>query len=102
VIENLERLRCTRITVAHRLSTVRNADLIVVMDKGKIVEQGNHNQLLAKNGLYAQLINASQNPVTTEPPHDANAIGHASSHASSHAAARTPGVRQPVASQHRA
>src|SRR5215813_10464627 len=47
VIENLERQRCTRITVAHRLSTVRNADLIIVMDKGRIIEQGNHQQLLA-------------------------------------------------------
>jgi ABC-type bacteriocin/lantibiotic exporter with double-glycine peptidase domain len=89
VIENLERLRCTRITVAHRLSTVRNADLIVVMDKGKIVEQGNHDQLLSHNGLYAQLIQASQNP---ESPH-AHAHGPA---------ARTGSVRQPVASQHRA
>jgi ABC-type bacteriocin/lantibiotic exporter with double-glycine peptidase domain len=71
VIENLERQRCTRITVAHRLSTVRNADLIVVMDKGRIVEQGNHNQLSATGGLYSQLLQASQNPNTTEPPHDA-------------------------------
>ncbi|MFN0248266.1 MAG: peptidase domain-containing ABC transporter [Kofleriaceae bacterium] len=61
VIANLEKQRCTRITVAHRLSTVRNSDLIVVMDKGRIVEQGNHDQLLANNGLYAQLIRASQN-----------------------------------------
>ena len=68
VIENLERQRCTRITVAHRLSTVRNADLIVVMDKGRIIEQGTHSQLLAKGGLYAQLIAASQN--TSENAHD--------------------------------
>jgi len=61
VIENLERQRCTRITVAHRLSTVRNADLIVVMDKGRIVEQGNHATLLARNGLYTALVQASQN-----------------------------------------
>ena len=67
VIENLEKLRCTRITVAHRLSTVRNADLIVVMDKGKIVEQGNHKQLLAANGLYAKLVAATQNQ---EPSND--------------------------------
>src|SRR5258708_22054975 len=67
VIENLERQRCTRITVAHRLSTVRNADLIVVMDKGQIVEQGNHNTLLAKNGLYAKLVNASLNNPAENP-----------------------------------
>ncbi len=68
VIENLERQRCTRITVAHRLSTVRNADLIVVMDKGKIIEQGTHAHLLAKGGLYTKLIQASQN--TSENAHD--------------------------------
>ncbi|MEJ7598769.1 MAG: peptidase domain-containing ABC transporter [Kofleriaceae bacterium] len=61
VIEALERQRCTRITVAHRLSTVRNADLIIVMDKGRIVEQGTHDQLLARGGLYTTLVQASQN-----------------------------------------
>jgi len=74
VIENLERQRCTRITVAHRLSTVRNADLIVVMDKGRIIEQGNHHQLLATNGLYARLVAASQNPTTEPTPHGYDAI----------------------------
>jgi ATP-binding cassette, subfamily B, bacterial len=61
VIENLERQRCTRVTVAHRLSTVRNADLIIVMDKGRILEHGNHEQLLAKGGLYTKLVQAAQN-----------------------------------------
>ncbi len=60
VIENLEKQRCTRVTVAHRLSTVRNADLIVVMDKGKIVEQGTHDFLVTQHGLYSELIRASQ------------------------------------------
>lgn len=45
----------TTFVIAHRLSTVENADRIVVMDKGKIVEQGTHQQLLAQNGRYAQL-----------------------------------------------
>jgi len=71
VIEHLERQRCTRITVAHRLSTVRNADLIVVMDKGRIVEQGSHDQLLANGGLYTALVQASQNN-PSEMNHDAS------------------------------
>ncbi|MEZ4399379.1 MAG: peptidase domain-containing ABC transporter [Kofleriaceae bacterium] len=62
VIANLEKLRCTRITVAHRLSTVRNADLIVVMDKGKVVEQGTHAQLVAARGLYHALLRATEHP----------------------------------------
>ena len=45
----------TSLTIAHRLSTVINADIIIVLDHGKIVEQGNHDQLLSKQGLYAQL-----------------------------------------------
>ena len=39
--------------VAHRLSTVKNADYIVVLDKGKLVQQGRHEELLNKSGLYA-------------------------------------------------
>jgi ATP-binding cassette subfamily B protein len=48
----------TSFVIAHRLSTVRNADLILVMDKGEIVEQGNHEELLAKGGFYAMLYNS--------------------------------------------
>lgn len=48
----------TSLVIAHRLSTVHNADKIVVLDDGQVVEQGNHETLLAKNGKYAQLYNA--------------------------------------------
>jgi ABC-type bacteriocin/lantibiotic exporter with double-glycine peptidase domain len=73
VIANLEKLRCTRITVAHRLSTIRNADLVVVMDKGRVVEQGTYQQLAAGNGLFSQLLAASQsvNPNQPELPYEA-------------------------------
>ena len=45
----------TTVVIAHRLSTVIGADLICVMDRGRIVETGRHSQLLAKGGLYARL-----------------------------------------------
>ena len=48
----------TSFIIAHRLSTIRNADLILVMKNGDIIEKGNHEQLLAKNGFYADLYNS--------------------------------------------
>lgn len=50
----------TTITIAHRLSTVREADNIVVVDKGKILEQGTHNELLARGGVYAALVDSQK------------------------------------------
>ena len=48
----------TTFIVAHRLSTIKNADLIIVMNEGHIIEQGNHQQLLAKKGFYYNLYNS--------------------------------------------
>jgi subfamily B ATP-binding cassette protein MsbA len=50
----------TSIVIAHRLSTVQHADEIIVLDKGKIAEQGTHAELLAKNGLYKKLVEMQQ------------------------------------------
>jgi ABC-type bacteriocin/lantibiotic exporter with double-glycine peptidase domain len=58
VHHELRRLQCTTIVVAHRLSTVAAADLILVMDDGVLVEQGSHRELLARNGAYARLIHS--------------------------------------------
>ncbi|HWM92096.1 MAG TPA: peptidase domain-containing ABC transporter [Thermoanaerobaculia bacterium] len=52
----LEGLDCTRIVIAHRLSTIKNADLILVLAGGRIAEQGSHDDLVARGGLYAELV----------------------------------------------
>jgi ATP-binding cassette, subfamily B, bacterial MsbA len=54
-LENMMKNR-TSIVIAHRLSTIQNADEIVVLRKGEIIEQGTHNQLIAKNGAYKKLV----------------------------------------------
>ena len=56
----------TAVVIAHRLSTVRNADNIVVIDHGRIVEEGNHEELLAKDGLYAHLYAVQFNDTTED------------------------------------
>jgi ATP-binding cassette subfamily B protein len=66
VIRNLEDLRCTRIVLAHRLSTIVNADLILVMDGGEVVESGTHQELLSRGQHYSRLVAAQ---LQTEAPH---------------------------------
>jgi ATP-binding cassette subfamily B protein len=51
----------TSFVIAHRLSTIKNADIILVMNNGNIVEHGNHETLLSKNGFYAKLYNSQFN-----------------------------------------
>ena len=53
----------TSFIVAHRLSTIKNADIILVMKDGHIIEQGSHEELLSKNGFYATLYNSQFAPV---------------------------------------
>ncbi|MBL8103435.1 MAG: thiol reductant ABC exporter subunit CydD, partial [Anaerolineales bacterium] len=54
----------TTITIAHRLNTIFQADQIIVLDEGKIIEQGTHKQLLTKNGLYASMVKTYELQVT--------------------------------------
>ena len=56
VSDALDELKCTRIVIAHRLSTIRNCDRILVLDKGKILEDGTYEELIAQNGYFAELV----------------------------------------------
>ena len=56
VTESLDKLNCTRIAIAHRLSTVQHCDRILVLDRGKICEEGTYEELIEKNGVFAELV----------------------------------------------
>ncbi len=56
ISEALDQLKCTRIVIAHRLSTIRNCDRILFLDQGQILEDGTYDELIAKNGRFAELV----------------------------------------------
>ena len=56
VSESLDRLKCTRIVIAHRLSTIKQCDRILVLDHGRIIEDGTYDELIAADGFFAELV----------------------------------------------
>lgn len=60
VSESLDKLRCTRVVIAHRLSTIRQCDRIIMLAGGKIIEDGTYDELIAKNGAFADLVARQQ------------------------------------------
>jgi len=60
ITESMQKLDCTKIIVAHRLSTVEDCDRIIVMDKGTVAESGAYHDLIEKNGLFANLVRRQQ------------------------------------------
>lgn len=60
VTDSMDAMKCTRIVIAHRLSTIRACDRILALDHGKIVEEGTYDELMAKNGFFAELVKRQQ------------------------------------------
>jgi NHLM bacteriocin system ABC transporter ATP-binding protein len=66
VSEALDRMGCTRIVIAHRLSTIKNCDRILVLDKGRIIEDGSYDELIANGGYFAELVERQRLDVAAE------------------------------------
>jgi ABC-type bacteriocin/lantibiotic exporter with double-glycine peptidase domain len=67
VLDHLDSLGCTTIVIAHRMSTIRHADQILVMDQGGVVERGTHDELMALSGMYRQLVDSSLGTASSVP-----------------------------------
>jgi ABC-type multidrug transport system fused ATPase/permease subunit len=55
-MNNIRKIGCSCVIIAHRLSTVRDCDEIIVLEKGEVIERGTHNELYAKDGRYKELV----------------------------------------------
>ena len=66
VSEAIDSLKCTRIVIAHRLSTIRHCDRIIVLDGGRIVEDGTYEELLEQKGFFAELVERQRLDVDTD------------------------------------
>ena len=56
ITENLAKMKCTRITIAHRMSTIRECNRIIVLNNGRVAEDGSYDELMAKGGLLSEMI----------------------------------------------
>ncbi len=56
ISDSIDQLNCTRIVIAHRLSTIKNADRILMLERGRIIESGDYETLIQKNGRFAELV----------------------------------------------
>lgn len=56
VSDALDKVKATRIVIAHRLSTIKNCDRIIYLENGKVLEEGSYDDLIAKNGKFAELV----------------------------------------------
>ena len=67
VTDSMDAMKCTRIVIAHRLSTIQACDRILALDKGRIVESGTYDELIRKNGFFAELVKRQQITSPAEP-----------------------------------
>jgi ABC-type bacteriocin/lantibiotic exporter with double-glycine peptidase domain len=56
IAENLAKIQCTRITIAHRMSTIRQCNRIFVLNGGRVAEEGSYDELMAKGGLFSEMM----------------------------------------------